>query len=447
LLTNKGQPRPPQKDFEKFECEVRLRDHPEELKRLSVEASTRDDCVRRLIDQGYLVVSVKRPGQADLENAAKIFAVTAGFKKAKSGEGYKPRSTLFSFTKRVTTRELIFFAVQLSTLLRAGIPLIRSLEIIRKGTPNPDFRTVIQALSGSVSGGTPFGVALRNQKGTFPWIWANLVDVGEATGKLPECLEEIGKYQEAAARVRGKILTAFFYPGVLTCAVIGAMAFLLIFIVPKFAVIFEQQKMQLPALTRAVIQISDLVRHQAYLFLLLFVPVIVIAYIIKNSYTARVSFDLFRLRMPVFGELLIQIAVIRFSRALSTLLKSGVSILQGLDIGGRLVENAYLEAGIRQVAKSVRSGQGLGAQLEARKLFPVFMTQLITVGEETGQIDKFLDLLATFYEERVDTFLTRLTTLLEPIMLVVMGGVIGTVVISMFLPIIELSTRAGLGGG
>jgi len=138
--------------------------------------------------------------------------------------------------------------------------------------------------------------------------------------------------------------------------------------------------------------------------------------------------------------------VVRFARGMSTLLKSGVQILQALDIGARLVENAYLEAGIKQVAQGVRGGQGLGAQLEARRVFPVFMTQLLSVGEETGQLEKFLDLIGTYYEERVDAFLTRLTTMLEPMMLVVMGVVIGTIVVSMFLPIIELSTRGGMGG-
>ncbi|HOG23017.1 MAG TPA: type II secretion system F family protein [Candidatus Omnitrophota bacterium] len=427
--------------LEQFECEVRQRDNPAELKKMTIQARSKDECARRLLDQGFLVVSIKQSGQQESSGVSGLFA---GYLKGRGSDGAsKGGRTLFS--KGVTTRELIFFAVQLSTLLKAGIPLIRSLEIIRKGTPNPYFQSVIQKLSQSVAGGSPLGVGLKNQGKVFPWVWVNLVEVGEATGRLPESLEEIAKYQESAARIKAKILTAFFYPTILAVAVVAALAFLLIFIVPKFAEIFAQQNMTLPAITQVVISLSNIVKNQAYLLLLAFIPFIILGYLVKTSPQVRLSFDLFRLNVPLFGPLLVQITVVRFSRALSTLLKSGVQILQALEICGRLVENAYMEAGIKEVIKRVRTGQGLGAQLEARKLFPVFMTQLVTVGEETGQIDKFLDLLGVYYEERVDAFLARLTSMLEPIMLVFMGGVIGVIVVSMFLPIIELSTRGGVG--
>lgn len=426
--------------IEQFECEVRQRDNPAELKKMAIQARSKDECARRLLDQGFLVVSIKQAGQQESAGVSKIFA--GHLKGHQTNRAPKGGQGLFS--KGVTTRELIFFAVQLSTLLKAGIPLIRSLEIIRKGTPNPYFQSVIQKLSQSVSGGSPLGVGLKNQGKVFPWIWVNLVEVGEATGKLPECLEEIAKYQESATRIKGKILTAFFYPAILSCAVVGALTFLLIFIVPKFSEIFAQQNMTLPALTQVVISLSNIVRNQAYLLLLAFVPFMILGYLVKTSPQVRLSFDFFRLNVPLFGPLLVQITVVRFARALSTLLKSGVQILQALEICGRLVENSYMESGLKEVIKRVRTGQGLGVQLEARKLFPVFMTQLVTVGEETGQIDKFLDLLGVYYEERVDAFLARLTSMLEPIMLIFMGGVIGVIVVSMFLPIIELSTRGGM---
>jgi type IV pilus assembly protein PilC len=157
----------------------------------------------------------------------------------------------------------------------------------------------------------------------------------------------------------------------------------------------------------------------------------------------RIGFDMMSLGAPIFGVILTQVAVVRFSRSLGTMLRSGVPILQALEISGRLVENEYLEFGIKQVATAIKGGQGLGSQLEARKIFPVFMTQLLSVGEESGQLEKFLSLLANYYEDRVDTFLARLTVLLEPFLLIFMGAVIGTVVVSMFLPIIELSTHGG----
>ena len=393
-------------------------------------ARSKGECARRL-DQGFWY-SIKQSGQQ-----ASNFGLLPGISRDAEATARQGR-TLFS----VTTREPYFCRPALHPFKSRYSHSARSRLSERAPTPVSECD---QKLSQSVAGGSPLGVGLKNQGKVFPWVWVNLVEVGEATGRLPESLEEIAKYQESATRIKGKILTAFFYPAILSCAVVGALAFLLIFIVPKFAEIFAQQNMTLPAITQVVINLSNIVRNQAYLLLLAFVPFIILGYLVKTSPQIRLSFDFFRLNVPMFGPLLVQITVVRFSRALSTLLKSGVQILQALEICGRLVENAYMEAGIKEVIKRVRTGQGLGAQLEARKLFPVFMTQLVTVGEETGQIDKFLDLLGAYYEERVDAFLARLTSMLEPIMLVFMGGIIGVIVVSMFLPIIELSTRGGGG--
>lgn len=422
-----------------FDCHVRLRDFPDQAKTLSLEAPTKEMAVQKLLAQGYMVIDVREHSQkkGPLRNVLPKQPVPSG---KEPGKG-----TSFSFFQRVTTREAIFFAVQLSTLLRAGIPLLRALEIIEKGIANPFFLKVIRHLHKRVSEGGTFSNALRVYPHVFPWIWVNLVEVGEATGKLPDCLEEIAHYQEAAARIRQKVITAFFYPGILTVAVISALTFLLVYIVPKFAEIFKAQQMQLPALTQIVITVSDILRMHFF-----WVAGIAVLAVIAFVYTRRlpaikIVYDRIALGFPLFGPILMQVAVVRFTRSLGTLLRSGVQILQALEIVGRLVDNLFIEAGVKRVAEQVRSGQGLGVQLEARKIFPSFMTQLIAVGEESGQLDRFLALLSDYYEEQVDAFLARLTTLLEPVMLVFMGGVIGTIVISMFLPIIELSTSGGMG--
>lgn len=422
-----------------FDCSVRHRDHPGEAKTLTVEAPSKDVAVQKLLAQGYMVVGVKEHGakKGGLPNILSI-KVTAGDKSEKRS---------YAFSRKVTTRETIFFAVQLATLIKAGVPLLRSLEIIEKGIANLYFRGVIRELRGKISAGGTFSNALRNYPRVFPWIWANLVEVGEATGKLPDCLEEIAHYQESASRIKGKVVTAFFYPGVLTAAVVGAVVFLMLFIVPKFSEIFAAQKMQLPVLTTIIVSISNALRHQ-----ILWIAGIAAAVAGVFAYTRKVPsiklvYDQAALGAPLFGPILMQVAVIRFTRSLATLLRAGVQILQALDIAGRLVENSFLETGVKHVAKQVRGGQGLGVQLEARKIFPVFMTQLVTVGEESGELDRFLALLSDYYEEQVDTFLTRLTSMLEPLLLVFMGGVIGTIVVSMFLPIIQISTGGSGGGG
>ncbi len=226
----------------------------------------------------------------------------------------------------------------------------------------------------------------------------------------------------------------------LGCSVTGAMIFLLVFIVPKFAAIFASQQMKLPLITQIVVAVSNVVRYKAWILVFFVVLAGVGITYLRKIPKMKIRIDMMSLGFPIFGTILMQVAVVRFSRSLGTMLRSGVQILQALEISGRLVENQFLESGVQQVALAIKGGQGLGSQLEARKLFPVFMTQLLSVGEESGQMEKFLTLLANYYEDQVDTFLARLTVMLEPILLVFMGGVIGTVVISMFLPIVALST-------
>jgi type IV pilus assembly protein PilC len=421
-----------------FDCQVRSRDLPGQARLLTLQASTKEAAVQKLIAQGYVVINIEEQGKKK-SGFRNIFS-----KKSSSSDKTfgKVSASIFD---RVSTRETIFFGIQLSTLLKAGIPLIRSLEIVQRGVANAYFKKVIQQMRRRITEGGTFSAALRAYAHVFPWVWVNLIEVGEATGKMAECLEEIVHYQESAARIKSKIVTAFFYPGILTVAVMGALTFLLIFIVPKFAAIFISQKLTLPILTQIVVFVSNVVR-----FYFPWVAGAVVAVVIALAYTSKMpmikmAYDRMALQAPLFGPIVLQVAVVRFARSLGTLLRSGVQILQALEIAGRLVENKFLEAGINKVSQQVRSGQGLGSQLETRKIFPVFVTQLISIGEESGQLDRFLGLLSDYYEEQVDAFLARLATLLEPLLLIFMGGVIGTIVISMFLPIVELSTRAGTG--
>lgn len=422
-----------------FKCRVRSRDLPSQEKVIMLAASSKDDAVQRLITQGFLVVAVEKVTSGG-ERFSNLFSV-----QSDAGHGRRSSKSALSFLNSVSTRELIFFGVQLATLIKAGIPLLRSLEIIEKGVSNPFFGEVLGEIRKKIAEGGTFSKALRDYANVFPWIWVNLVEVGEATGKLPECLEEIAHYQESAARIQSKVVTAFFYPGILTVAVLGAVTFLLIFIVPKFSAIFEAQGLPLPVITQIVVGISNVVRHQALLLGIIVAILIGLLIFVQKSPKLRKNYDLFMLSFPIFGGLLLHVAVVRFSKALSTLLRSGVQILKALEISGKLLENKFLEEKVLEVSQAVKAGQGLGAQMESKKVFPVFMTQLVTIGEESGQIEKFLNLIATFYEEGIDDFLARLSAMLEPVLLLFMGGIIGVVVIAMFLPIIELSTKGGGG--
>ncbi len=440
-----------------FECKVRPRHHADQIESKIIRASDEEDAVSKLQSQGFLVVSVHARGDQGKRDFLTHLAGTVGLREsgtAKSedahshqverrvsgGRGRKRGKTSLVLFKSVTTRDLISFAIQLSALLQSGVPLIRALQIVQRGVRNSYFIEILEKFIGDLNHGLSFSYSLKSFSKVFPPVWINLVEIGEASGNLPQVLKEVAHYQESAQRVKGKVISAFFYPAVLSAVATGAIAFLLVYIVPKFQDIFSSHKTNLPALTQAVIFASDILRNYAPVVVLIFLALIAAVTMIIRTPGGRYGFDQFRLRMPLMGKLLLEVSIIRFARGLSTLLRSGVPILQALEISGKLAQNTVVEKVILDARLAVKGGQSLGEQLERNTLFPVFMTQLVSIGEESGELDRFLDIISNYYEESVDTFLSRLSTLLEPLLLVFMGAVIGTLVVAMFLPIIEIST-------
>lgn len=421
----------------KFECKVRSRQNPGEVENILIESSDTEDALARLQRDGYFVVSIKeKAGSQSLENQIQSLGLQV--------KGYSKLNRVLAFGKAASTRELIFFAVQLATLLKAGVALLRALQILERGTVNVRFQAAIKAMAVTISEGRTLADALAQQSQLFPWMWKSLVEVGEMSGTLPQVLEEIARYQEASERIKGKVISAMFYPAILLLVAGGAVTFLLIKIVPKFKEIFEAQGMTLPPLTQLVVFVSDVIRHQ-FVFVVAIITAVVffVRYLLKTKNGRFVLHRAF-LNMPVFGEMIMQVVVVRFSRGMSTLIKAGIPLLKGLETSAALAGNAYVEARLLEVHQSVSQGHGLGAMLEAKKVFPVFMTQLVTVGEETGEVESFFTLLSDYYEEMVNQFLARITVIIEPVMLVFMAGIIGVIVIAMFMPIIELSTGAGM---
>lgn len=418
----------------RFECRVRSRDNPGTMDVIVINAPDKDEAVSRMQRQGYVIVSINevREHEKIQEKLKKL--QNRGQKEEFRGRWYVP------LVNPVTTRELIFFAVQLSTLLKSGVALLRALEILEKGTPNIYFRMVLKKIHKKVSEGHSLNVAIREHQRVMPKVWCHLIEVGEMSGTLPAVLTEVAHYQEASERIKGKVISALTYPAILLCAAVGAVTYLMAFVIPKFSQIFITQNMQLPVLTQVVISVSNVIRGG---FIPIFILLVVVGFFLGRflaTQPGRYLVSGILLRTPIFGELSIEVACVRFARGLATLLHAGIPLLKALESAGPLCGNAFIEAEVNTVREAVAQGHGLGIQLEAKKVLPVFMTQLISVGEETGEIESFLRMLSDYYEERVDQFLTRLSVLIEPVMLVVMAGVIGTIVISMFLPIIKLST-------
>lgn len=446
--------------IQKFRCTVRRRDDPDKVEILIREAATLEQALHAVQAKGYLAIAIEPFLEAEAPRGPqggepplleippvkvqpKVPPKKAGGIKVPDVAGSGTKKKRFSFFGRVNTRELIAFAVQLAALLKSGIPLLNSLKIIRRGTSKRYFQGILEDLMTDVSAGFPLHYGLRRHPRAFPPLWGNLVEVGEVSGTLVDVLEEIARYQEASQRLKGKVISAFFYPAVVMVMVLGALTFLLLFIIPKFKEILTGLHIELPFLTLLVIGASDLLRNYFPWLALFLIAVFFLLRLAARTKKGRLVISFLFLKIPILGNLNLQVSIVRFARSFATLLKAGTPILGALKIAAKLAENFYVGELIKETYEGVEAGHGLGNQLEKSGLFPVFMTQLISVGEESGELVRFLSLISNYYEERVDAFLARFSTVLEPIMLVIVGIVVGTIVISIFLPLTSISTMGG----
>lgn len=340
----------------------------------------------------------------------------------------------------VKSKVLTVFTRQLATLIDAGLPLLRSLRTLMKQEKNPALRSAVENLADSVESGNTFSEALAQHPKIFNKLYVNMVKAGELGGVLEIVLTRLAEFQEKAQRIKGKVVSAMVYPIVVLVIAIGILAFLLLFIVPKFEAIFKDMlgNKPLPALTQFVIDISRFVQGN---FLIIFgiVVVGVVAYqVFKRTSGGAVVLDRLKLRLPVFGDLITKTSIARFSRTLGTLVTSGVPILQALSITKETAGNIVLSNAISDVHEAVKEGESMVSPLEASGLFPPMVISMIQVGEETGQLPIMLNKVADVYEEEVDVAVAGLTSLLEPIMIVFLAVVVGTIVIALFLPLVSI---------
>ena len=347
----------------------------------------------------------------------------------------------------VSPEILTAFTRQLAILLRAGVPLLRSLDVLAKQEKTPAFRRIIQSLAAQVRSGDSLSEGLAKYPRVFDRLYMSMVRAGEAGGVIDVVLSRLALFREKNQRVRRQIQAAMVYP-VLVMAVAAVIVVLLIlFVVPKFEIIYSDllHGTSLPLLTRIVIYVSLLFQKHflvaAGILLALWAAV---KFTVASHAGAR-FFDLMRLRLPVVGALVVKIAVARFSRTFGTLLDSGVPILDALAITRNVVGNRVIMEAIDVVYDSVRDGETVTAPLERTNIFPALMTSMIDVGEETGELARMLGLIADSYEEDVDHALGSLTSIIEPVMILLLALVAGTIVIALFLPIIDIIQRLGAG--
>ncbi len=343
--------------------------------------------------------------------------------------------------RRVKNAELMVFTRQLSTIINAGLPLLQGLDILAEQTEDVNFAGIIREIASDVEGGETFSEALRKHPRAFPDLYVSMVRAGEAGGDLDGVLLQLADYIEATEELKRRIRSAMTYPVAAFFLIVVIAVGLIVFVVPQFADIFASFDRELPAPTRLLILISETLRSRFALVLLAAIIAGVIGVrIYGKTPPGRMQLDALKLRLPVFGKLLRKVAISRFSRTLSTLTRSGVPILQALEIVERTAGNEVFATAIRHAGDSVRNGETLADPLARSGEFPAMVTRMIGIGEKTGALEQMLTKVSDFFDSEVKATVDGLTSLIEPLLIAVMGLVVGGIVIALFMPILQLSS-------
>ncbi|MFH1191543.1 MAG: type II secretion system F family protein [Candidatus Omnitrophota bacterium] len=341
--------------------------------------------------------------------------------------------------QKIKLDDLVIFSRQLATMIDAGIPLVNALGILAEQIENKGLREIVDIVRQDIEAGVSFCDGLAKHPVIFSDLFVNMVKAGEASGMLNEILDRLATFMEKQAALNRKIISSLVYPAVVVSMAILITAVLLIKVVPTFKGIFDTLGGTLPLPTQVLIFASDLLRKY-FLFLILLLGGAIYAFkrLLKTQ-KGRYRFDQFTLKVPVFGPLLRKLAVAKFSRTFSTLVKSGVSVLSALDIVSKTSGNKVVEEAVVNCSKSVRNGEPISRPLAKSGVFPPMVTRMISVGEQTGQLEKMLSKIADFYDDQVDAAAGALTSLIEPLVIAFLGIVIGGIVIALFLPIFKIS--------
>jgi type IV pilus assembly protein PilC len=405
-----------------------------------VEASTTNEAIGELRRAGYFPTHVYEEGAPA---AAQPKASRKKEKKEKVPRAERKAAgmniVLFQ-RKTVKPKVLMIFTRQLATLIDAGLPLLRGLNVLAKQERDAVLKKTINKLADSVQGGSTFSEGLAQHPRIFNDLYVNMVKAGELGGVLEVVLTRLAEFQEKAQKVKNKVVAAMVYPVIVMVLALGIMTFLLVFIVPRFEAIFHDMlgDKPLPTITIFVISISGFVQNNWAILLGALVAAIVGYKIVSRTNAGRTTLDRIKLRAPLFGDLVRKTAISRFSRTLGTLVTSGVPILQALNITRETAGNSVISRAISQVHDSVKEGESIVLPLEASGAFPPMVISMIDVGEETGQLPEMLLKIAEVYDDEVDNSVAALTSLLEPIMIVFLALVVGTIVIALFMPLISI---------
>jgi len=339
----------------------------------------------------------------------------------------------------VTTKDLLVFTRQFSVMIDAGLPLVQGLEIIGSQADNPAFRKVLLKVKARVESGSTFADALAEHPKVFNELFVQLVRAGEIGGILDTILNRLGAYLEKNEKLKRRVKGAMVYPSIVILVAVGVTVVLLAFVTPTFEKMFKDFGGAMPAPTQFLIDLSHGLRNNWYLFLGIPIALVVAFVALLRNEKGRAAWDSFALKLPVFGPLIRKIAVARFTRTLGTLLSSGVPILDALEIVAKSAGNRTVEQGILYVRAKISEGKNIAGPLADTKVFPSMVVQMIGVGEATGAMDAMLNKIADFYDDEVDVAISALTSMIEPLLMVFLGGVVGGFLVAMYLPIFSIA--------
>jgi len=340
---------------------------------------------------------------------------------------------------KVKAQDLVVFTRQLATMMDAGLPLVQSLTALEEQTDSKTFKPILRHITEKVEQGDAFSQALAQHPKVFSRLFVSMVEAGETGGLLAEILDRVASYLEATARLKKKVKSAMSYPTIVCVIALSIALFLIVKVIPIFADIYKDFGAQLPMPTQVLIRISEVIR--SYFVIVLGGLGLMIFAVAKLKHTRRGAeiWDRIKLRLPIFGKLIHKIAMSRFARTFAALLRSGVPILETLRIVGQSSGNTMVEQAVEQTAVSIERGDNLALALGQHRIFPPMLVRMVSAGEQTGKVDVMLEKISDFYDEEIEATLSGLTSLIEPLLIVFLGVVVGSIVICMFLPIFKLN--------
>ena len=410
-----------------------------------IEAPTSDDAINKIRSQGYFPTRVKEKTLKKAKPSSPSGSSGGGGAPRKSGGGIN--SIAFG---KVGTKQITQFTRQLSTLQDAGLPILKSLKVLHQQQKPGLLKNILDNVANDVESGATLSEAMGRQPKAFDRLYVNMVAAGETGGVLDVILQRLAEFMEKAQRLKRRIIGAMIYPTVVISFSVLIVMGIMIVVVPKFREIFNDFKTDLPALTEWLLRTANWIGKEYGWLYILGSPfaLYVLVKLIGKSNTGRYVLDAIKIRIPIIGQIIRKTAVARFTRTLGTLLSAGVPILDAINITRETAANAVFERALIKVHDAIREGESFAAPLRAAKVCDAIVTNMIDVGEETGDLDKMLLKVADNYDEEVDVLVASLVSLLEPVMVVFLGGMVGTIVVALFLPLVKLiQSVSGSGNG